>query len=188
MRQPLTQLAQTLIRPRLQAGDCAVDATVGNGHDTRFLAECVGETGQVLGLDIQEAAIRTTEGRLAQAGLNGRVQLRQCGHERLDQVLPDHMRGRLKVVMFNLGYLPGGDHDIVTRPDTTLTAIRAAWDNLCADGLISLMIYRGHRGGKDEYQAIRQWLDDSALPWSRPDPEAAQRPATAPVLLHLGRG
>jgi predicted methyltransferase len=44
----------TLPRARsLQAGDVAVDATAGNGHDTLFLAEAVGPTGRVHAVDVQ---------------------------------------------------------------------------------------------------------------------------------------
>lgn len=186
MTRPLTQLAHDLLRPVLEAGDHAMDATAGNGHDTRFLAEAVGETGRVLGLDIQEAAIRVSGSRLAQAGLSDRVTLLQAGHERLDELLPVPMRGNLKAVMFNLGYLPGGDRARITRPDTTLAALAAALDHLRPDGVISLLVYRGHPGGNDEYAAIHHWLDTIDCPVRFP--ASADEPDHAPVLLHLGPG
>lgn len=160
-----------------------MDATVGNGHDTCFLAEQVGEHGRVLGLDIQEAALRVTRSRLEQAGLADRVTLVQSGHERLERVLPEAMRGRLRVVMFNLGYLPGGDHALVTKPETTLTALSVALGHLLPDGVISLMVYRGHSGGDEEYRAIEEWLATAPCRVSRP--AAGERPDHAPVLLHI---
>lgn len=186
MSRPLTELAHDLLRTVLEAGDHAVDATAGNGHDTRFLAEAVGDKGRVLGLDIQEAAIRVTGSRLARAGLSDRVTLLQAGHERLDELLPAPMRGNLKAVMFNLGYLPGGDRARITRPDTTLTALAAALDHLRPDGVISLLVYRGHPGGDDEYVAIHHWLDTIDCPVRFPAP--ADGPDHMPVLLHLGPG
>lgn len=38
------QLLESVIEP----GDCVVDMTAGNGHDTQFLAERVGPEGRVL--------------------------------------------------------------------------------------------------------------------------------------------
>ncbi|MCP1727703.1 tRNA1(Val) A37 N6-methylase TrmN6 [Natronospira proteinivora] len=183
MKPPLTQLAHDHLEPLLRPGDYAVDATVGNGHDTLFLAGQVGESGHVLGLDIQEAAIRVAGGRLRQAGLDNRVSLIQTGHERLTDILPTEMQGRLKVVMFNLGYLPGGDQQLITRADTTLEALSAALSQLAEDGLISLMVYRGHPGGQEEYQAILDWLKAEECRWSLPP--VGERPDHAPILMHI---
>jgi SAM-dependent methyltransferase len=183
MPKPLTQIAHELLSPVIQAGDFAVDATVGNGHDTRFLAEQVGDEGKVLGLDVQESAILVTAARLGEAGLKHRVDLVQKGHEQLDKLLPEGMRAKLKVVMFNLGYLPGGDHGLITRADTTLKALDAALGQLRPDGLISLMVYRGHPGGNEEYRAITDWLEQASCRAEYPD--TGERPDAAPVLMHI---
>lgn len=183
MTRPLTHLAHELLSPVIGPGDQVVDATVGNGHDTCFLAECVSETGRVLGLDIQESALRVTRSRLDQAGLGDRVELVQSGHEGLERLLPGAMRGRLRAAMFNLGYLPGGDHNLVTRPDTTLTALSVTLAHLLPDGLISVMIYRGHAGGDEEYRAIEEWLDNANVAYRFHDRDAG--PDHAPRLLHL---
>lgn len=184
MTRPLTHLAHDLLRPIIRPGDQVVDATVGNGHDTGFLAECVGESGRVLGLDVQESAIRVTRSRLDQAGLGGRVELIQAGHERLEHLLPETMWGRLRAAMFNLGYLPGGDHNLITRPETTLTALSVARSHLLPGGLISVMIYRGHAGGDEENRAIEEWLERSDIDYRFHDDDT--RPAHAPRLLHIG--
>jgi hypothetical protein len=52
-----------------------------------------------------------------------------------------------RLVAFNLGYLPGGDKTIITKPETTLIALEAAKGILMAGGLISLVVYVGHPGG-----------------------------------------
>lgn len=186
MTRPLTHLAHDLLRPVIQSGDQVLDATVGNGHDTCFLAECVGETGRVLGLDIQESALRVTRSRLDQVGLGGRVELIQSGHEGLERLLPEAMRGQLRAAMFNLGYLPGGDNNLITRPDTTLTALSVTLAHLLPDGLISVMVYRGHAGGDEEYRAIEEWLATASCRVTRP--AAGERPNHAPVLLHITPG
>ena len=50
-------IAHRVAESVLREGDLAVDATAGNGHDTVFLAQAVGETGKVFAIDVQAAAI-----------------------------------------------------------------------------------------------------------------------------------
>lgn len=52
--------ARSLLQTAVKEGDYAVDATLGNGHDTCFLAEIVGDNGKVFGFDIQKEAIEMT--------------------------------------------------------------------------------------------------------------------------------
>ncbi|PID81943.1 hypothetical protein CSB20_00400, partial [bacterium DOLZORAL124_64_63] len=56
----LTAQAHLLVRDHITPGDTAIDATLGNGHDTLFLARCVGKTGTVIGFDVQTQAITST--------------------------------------------------------------------------------------------------------------------------------
>jgi len=49
-------MAHRLAAERIQPGDAVIDATVGNGVDTAFLAKAVGPKGVVYGFDIQQAA------------------------------------------------------------------------------------------------------------------------------------
>jgi len=186
MTMPLTKLAQEFMATHLKPGDVALDATVGNGHDTLFLAEQVGPEGHVIGLDIQEAAIHVTRQRLELAGFSEHVTLVQSGHEQLSRHISEPFRGQLRGVMFNLGYLPGGNQQLITRPDTTVAALEQLMEHLGHDGLISLMVYRGHEGGDEEYTAIHRWLEKTDCPWRYPEQD--RRPAHAPVLMHLGPG
>ncbi|MFL6518354.1 MAG: rRNA methyltransferase, partial [Bacillus sp. (in: firmicutes)] len=39
--------AKSLLIKAVKPGDVVIDATVGNGYDSVFLAELVGESGQV---------------------------------------------------------------------------------------------------------------------------------------------
>lgn len=48
--------SKELLKMAAGEGDIVVDATMGNGHDTQFLAELVGENGHVYAFDIQESA------------------------------------------------------------------------------------------------------------------------------------
>ena len=65
----ISDLAKERVAQVLVRGDRAVDATMGNGWDTLFLAEKVGEEGQVYGFDVQEAAVVSTRKKLAKAEL-----------------------------------------------------------------------------------------------------------------------
>ncbi|MFP4244022.1 MAG: class I SAM-dependent methyltransferase [Ectothiorhodospira sp.] len=184
-RRPLTARAHAEVAARLLPGAPVVDATAGNGHDTRFLAEAVGASGRVWAFDVQIPALEATQRRLKAAGVAQRVSLIHAGHETLAAHLPPGVRGRLGAVMFNLGYLPGGDHARITRPDTTLAALETALEWLHPRGLISLMVYRGHPGGEAEYAAVRAWIGDT--PAARCLTRESPGPG-APVLLLLERG
>ncbi|GAX88989.1 rRNA methyltransferase [Effusibacillus lacus] len=151
------QQAKLLLKERLREGSIVVDATVGNGHDTLFLAECVGETGKVYGFDIQKEALASAEARLSEAGLLSCVTLFHAGHERMADALPPEAKGRIQAVTFNLGYLPGGNKEVVTRPETTLQALQTSHDWLAPGGIITVVLYTGHPGGKEEENEVLQW-------------------------------
>ncbi|MCG5515778.1 MULTISPECIES: class I SAM-dependent methyltransferase [unclassified Ectothiorhodospira] len=181
---PLTRQAHRHLENCLTEGDQVVDATAGNGHDTLFLARQVGATGHVWAFDIQARALEATRARLEAQGLAQRVTLIHAGHQHLDHSLPDNLRGKVKAVMFNLGYLPGGDHGIVTRPQDTLAALEASLAWLHPEGVISVMMYRGHPGGQEEHATIEAWLRE------RRDvvcDRMRERPFPAPVLKCLKR-
>ena len=154
----LVNQAQTALAKVLQAGDVAIDATVGNGHDTLFLARAVGEAGRVYGFDIQQAALDKAWQRLDEVGMAEWVSLYHAGHETMALHLPEQWRGRVKVVMFNLGYLPGGDKSRTTGSATTLAALQQSLEWLAPDGLLSVIVYTGHPGGMAEALAVREWI------------------------------
>ncbi len=148
---------QHVLAEALCPGDLAVDATVGNGHDTALLARLVGPSGLVHGFDVQAEAIESAGRLLAAAGLAERVRLHAQGHERLAEILPQTDHGRAAAVVFNLGYLPGGDETRTTRPETTLAALDASREILAPGGVIALACYSGHAGGAEETQAVAAW-------------------------------
>lgn len=146
-------LAHLLLRSLVGAGHRVVDATCGNGHDTLLLAQLVGDSGQVWGFDVQEQAISATAQRLAEAGVTERATLLNVGHEEL----ASHVTAPLQAVLFNLGYLPGSDRTIITRPETTLVALNQALELLALGGMIMVTIYPGHDGGSSEQQQVEVW-------------------------------
>jgi SAM-dependent methyltransferase len=151
-----TEMAQLLLRQRLSTGDVVVDATVGNGHDTLFLADRVGPTGRVFGFDVQQAALDQAATLL---GERSNVRLIHAGHERLAEHLAD-ADVRLAAVVFNLGYLPGADKAVTTTSLTTLAALQQALALLVIGGVVTVVLYPGHATGAEEAQTVLSFVDD----------------------------
>lgn len=144
-----SEAMQRLIRP----GDAVVDATMGNGGDTLFLAQLVGDLGHVYAIDIQPAVLERTKERLEAEGLLDRVSFSLAGHQHLAEIVA----GPVQAVMFNLGWLPGGDHGCTTHTETTLEALSQACSCLLPGGLISVCVYPGHEEGRRELEAVREY-------------------------------
>jgi hypothetical protein len=155
----LTRVAADWVSAALLEGGFAVDATVGNGYDTLFLADRVGKGGSVLGFDVQKMALNNASELIRFAGNLDRVRLILGCHSGLSRALTGYPR--VDAAMFNLGYLPRGDHRIVTRPATTIPAIAAVIERLSPKGRISILAYRGHPEGPEEYEAVRGFLEQS---------------------------
>jgi ubiquinone/menaquinone biosynthesis C-methylase UbiE len=150
-----TALVQEILRPLIAEGDLVIDATAGNGHDTLFLAECAGETGRVLAIDVQEAALVSARSRLTEAGLCGRVEFFHESHARIGNRAHD---GTVAVIMFNLGYLPGDCHELTTESPETLAALGAACRVLKSGGILTVVCYPGHAAGAVEAEAVETWM------------------------------
>lgn len=161
-------MAHRLVGERLTDGGIAVDATVGGGNDTAFLAGLVGASGRVYGFDVQADALSRTRERLLAADSDGgdemlrRVALFCESHDRMEAFVPADAHGRVSAVMFNLGYLPGGDHRLITRASSTIPALEAALRLLRAGGVATVVVYPGHPGGGAEAAAVADWC--AALP------------------------
>lgn len=152
--------AHILVTRALEPGSVAVDATVGNGHDTVALARSVGATGRVFGFDVQAQAIDSTRSRLAANAISAEVDLIQGGHEELERHLPEDVHGQIGAVTFNLGYLPGSASDLTTTPDTTIPALEATLRVLRPGGIATIVLYTGHEGGTEEAEAVDSWAAD----------------------------
>ena len=151
--------AQNRCRPWIPESSVAIDATAGNGFDTLFLAECVGPRGIVYAMDIQADAIHRTQQRVDQAGFTPRVVCVQTDHARLVDHLPQACVGKVSCAMFNLGYLPHSDKTIVTQAGSTTRALVAIEPMLAIDSVLSILAYVGHPSGKEESQAVEQWIE-----------------------------
>ena len=152
MLRPL-QMAHAFLEEVVTDEDIVVDATMGNGHDTLFLARLAKK---VYAFDIQEQAIEQTTKRLAEAKLDN-VELLLTGHENVAQYVES-----IKAAIFNLGYLPSADKTVITQPHTTIQALEKLCQHLVAGGRIAVMIYYGHAGGDVERDAVLDFV--SQLP------------------------
>ena len=151
--------ARKLLESAISEGDIVVDATVGNGHDTLFLARLVGKHGKVYGFDIQREAIATAKSRLEEHEMQDQVLLFQQGHEKLLEWIPPVHHSKIKAAIFNLGYLPGGDKTIVTRPQTTIQALEQLLTVMPSEGIIVVVIYPGHPEGAVERDYIIRYAE-----------------------------
>jgi len=147
--------AKQLLKSIIEPGETVIDATAGNGYDTLFLAECVGQSGHVLSFDIQEDAIKSTQNKLTEANIK-HVLLIQDGHENVLQYIDT----TISAAIFNLGYLPGSNQSVTTQGQTTWQAVTSILTRLKKKGLIVLVIYHGHEEGKIERDYLQQCLTE----------------------------
>ena len=180
----LTDRAHELIRQHFKDAsiprDLAVDATCGNGNDTEFLARLGFR--QVVGFEVQEDAIIKTRLRMDELEVTN-VGLILDGHESLGR----HLHGEIDCVMFNLGYLPGGDKNLTTNEVTTLVALKYATERLSETGIISLICYPGHPQGMQETKAIQRWLKTLGNKWKIQAKMSENRTEAAPILYSITR-
>jgi tRNA G37 N-methylase Trm5 len=176
----LVQLAHNHVSEVVNQGDFCLDATVGNGHDSLFLAQQVGISGKVFSIDIQAQAIQNTQILLQQNGLDAVVQLILGSHSNLLELVDKSVHGQIKASTFNLGYLPGGDHSVITQADNTTQAICQAYQITASGGIISVLCYRGHAGGTKEANSVAELCENRR--WSYETIQGSENP-TSPVLI-----
>lgn len=148
----------------VKPGETVIDATCGNGHDTLLLAQlALNETaGKVIAIDIQETAIEKTKERLKNHlpfSQFNRIQFSSEGHQRFPEIKP----GSIKLIVYNLGYLPGSDKKLTTRADTTLASLQHASQLIMPGGMICVTCYPGHPEGLIEGKAVIQHIEQWSL-------------------------
>ncbi len=144
--------AHKTIQPYLSDQSFTIDATMGNGHDTLFLAQ---HSHKAYAFDIQESALKATRLRLENNHCLDKVSLIHAGHEEMLKHIP--VNKKFAAIVFNLGYLPHADSTIITQKKSTITALNAAINLLSTQGILSIIAYPGHAGGSSELQAIIHW-------------------------------
>lgn len=149
-----TGFTHLLLTQFLKTGQRVIDATAGNGHDTLFLAQAVGSLGFVYAFDIQEKALIETRKLLIKHNCLQQVKLIHDGHEKIRQYLQEP----INAIIYNLGYLPGGNKEVITKGEITLLSLQQSMEILSTGGVISLTVYPGHAGGKSEAILLEDYL------------------------------
>lgn len=152
------RFSHQLLKDCVTKGNHVIDATMGNGNDTLFLAELVGEAGHVYAFDVQAQALENTREKLG--SYMDRTTLYLAGHETIETKIANEQA--IQAAIFNLGYLPKSDKQIITLPDTTKQAMTAILKRLVTGGRMILVIYYGHPGGDVEKHAVLNFCQ--ALP------------------------
>ena len=124
-----------------------IDFTMGNGHDTLFLSDYCHH---VYSYDIQSLALNNTK-ELVKRKKN--ITLFLKSHEYFDEDVRD-----FEVGIFNLGYLPEGDHNITTTLDVTQRTLIKAVEHM--KKVIFITCYIGHPQGKEEALWIDNYVSD----------------------------
>ncbi|KAJ0790526.1 putative rRNA methylase, S-adenosyl-L-methionine-dependent methyltransferase [Helianthus annuus] len=188
-RRKATEVAHSIWKHVVQKGDAVVDATCGNGYDTLAMANMVADescSGHVYSMDIQETALQNTASLLDKSldpHKRQMVELFATCHSKMEEVVPRGVTVRL--VAFNLGYLPGGDKTVITKSETTLLGMNAASRILASGGLISVLVYVGHPGGMEEYEMVEGFASGLAVnEWICCKLQMMNRPL-APILVLL---
>lgn len=135
-------------------GDCVIDATCGNGWDTLTLANIVlTETeGKIYAFDIQQKAIEASKALLSQhlsLEIQNRIAFILGSHTDFSMIVSP-----IKLIVYNLGYLPGSTKSITTETETSLKSIESGLHILQPGGAISITCYPGHPEGAREEQAL----------------------------------
>lgn len=157
----ITHWYHEIIRSQAEREGFYIDATMGKGNDTKLLCELAKDQGRILAFDIQKEALEKTEKMLNGYEIgrkmyeDGRIQLILDGHEHMEMYAKSETAD---VICFNFGYLPGGDHRIATKVETSVEAIKKGLKILKRGGMMSLCIYSGGDTGFEEKDAILEYL------------------------------
>lgn len=151
--QTTTEFAMYIASWYIPLGAVLIDATCGNGHDTLRLAKAL--PSKLYAFDIQPKAISATKSRLICEGFgkkldDGTIRLICDSHERM----ASYITGKADAIVFNLGYLPGGDKNLTTAASSTISAAASAMNLLKDDGLTCITMYSGHPAGYEEKEEL----------------------------------
>ena len=144
-----------ILREHIKPGDICIDATAGRGKDTLFLAELVGGSGKVTAFDIQEEAVDSTRTLLKEHGMENCTRVVLDSHANMASYAEP---GTVSAITFNFGWLPGGDHNVFTRSESSIAAIKAGLTLLRDEGIMTLIIYYGRETGFSERDALLEFL------------------------------
>lgn len=142
----ISDLSHYIIRNFVLNKEIAIDGTLGNGYDSDFLSQ---NFKKVYSFDIQEeACIKYREKKLEN------VEVINDSHH----LFKNYIKENVDCIMYNLGFLPGGNKEITTMHTTSLKSIESGLEILNSGGIMTICIYRGHNEGKIEETCILDFL------------------------------
>lgn len=153
----ITEWVHHFIKEHVQEGDFCIDATMGNGNDTALLSKLCGPSGRVVAFDIQEQALTNTKEKLEKEGCPDNYELVLASHEKMWEY---GEASTASCIVFNLGYLPGGDHEKATKAHSSIAAIETGLGMLKKNGLMTVCIYSGGDSGFEEKDAVLPYLKE----------------------------
>lgn len=175
----ITSWVHHFIEEHVQPGDLCIDATMGNGNDTALLSRLAGENGHVIAFDIQKTAMEHTKDKLVREDCPQNYELVLTSHEQMAAYAGE---GSVSCIVFNLGYLPGGDHKKATQAASSIRAIGAGLGLLKKKGLMTVCIYSGGDSGFEEKAAVLEYLRQlDAKKYLVIVSECANRPNDPPI-------
>lgn len=138
----ISVIYQNIINDFIEEKNIAIDATLGNGYDTDFLSK---NFKKVYSFDIQNEAILNYKHKNIE-----NVSLILDSHENFE----NYIKENVDCIVYNLGYLPGGDKSITTKEESTLKSLESGLSLLKENGLMIIALYSGHKEGKGEKDAV----------------------------------
>ena len=169
-------------REALQAAGIA-DAQILSQAQASQLAADVQDVQALPQIQAQDRAHKASDRAEAPAVLPA-VTLVADNHANLARYVSEP----IGLIVFNLGYLPGGDKERATQAETTLASLQVALDKLTVGGLLSVTMYWGHEAGKIERAAVLHWaaaLDRSTYHCVHTD--MCNQPNCPPEILFVTR-
>lgn len=142
----LCDLYHVIIKNYIKYKLTAIDATLGNGRDTDFLSE---NFEKVYAFDIQKTAVDNYSNKK-----KDNVVLINDSHSNFNKYVEEDVQ----CIVYNLGFLPGGDKSITTNAPTSLDSIKQGLELLSPGGYMFIACYIGHDEGKKEYSCINEYL------------------------------
>lgn len=142
----ISDLSHHIIESFITNKRIAIDATLGNGHDTDFLSNIFQ---YVYSFDIQKQACD----KYVEKNITNVEVINDSHH-----LFHKYIHENVDCIIYNLGFLPGGDKNITTMHETSLESIKKGLSILNSSGFMIICIYRGHYEGKIEESCILEYL------------------------------
>lgn len=141
-----------LLKTFLKDKKILVDMTCGNGYDSLRILKNAPNYEKLYLYDIQIKAIENTRSLLESYAYKNCIYLNKS-HDDLSDI-----RENIDFAIYNLGYLPGADKNLVTRLDTTMSSIKKILARLNYGAIIMITTYPGHEEGSLEDSKIYDYL------------------------------